>query len=147
MSLTPATDAGAFELANPGMQGSRVRIWIGALNLGDPNRAVMGDPFLLFDGELDQPKLWADKNKRQLDYDLVSSFERLFTDDEGLRLSPASHKEFWPGETGLDEITGVARQVLWGPGDPITSSGPGTSYGSPSVGGVAREAVRYRQAN
>jgi hypothetical protein len=99
---------------------------------------VVPDPYLLFDGVIDVPVLSFSEGSRQVAFDVVSNFERLFLDDEGSRLSPAAHKSIWPGETGLDDVTGIVRQVLWGPGDPITGSAPGSvGVGSGAfVGGV-----------
>jgi hypothetical protein len=131
MTLLPPSEAAAASLAAPGMQGSRLRIWLGALDL--TTKAVIADPYLIFDGELDQPTLTIDRGTRELDFECVSSFEKLFRNDEGHRLSQAHHQEIWPGETGLADVTGVVKQVLWGPGDKIAGSFPGAGGGS--IGG------------
>lgn len=125
ISFLPADDADAAALTNPAYQGSRLRLWLGALNVS--TKAVVLDPLLMFDGEIDQPRLEIDASQRGVDMDCVSSFEKLFTDDEGIRLSPANHKEVWPGETGLDDITGIVKQVIWGPGSKLTSASPSSS--------------------
>ena len=87
-------------------------IHIGAL---DPATGiVIADPHLLFVGELDVPTLHSKANARELDYEVVSVFERFFQDDEGARLAPGYHKSIWPGELALDEITGVTQTYYWG---------------------------------
>lgn len=140
VSFLPADEADAAALTNPAYQGSRLRLWLGALSLS--TKAVVVDPLLMFDGEIDQPKLEIDRGQRGVNMDCVSSFEKLFTDDEGIRLSPANHKEVWPGETGLDDITGIVKQVIWGPGSKIQGSSPGGVGGS---GGDGRAAISSSQ--
>lgn len=130
VSLTPPLGSDAVSIANSSMQNSPIRVWLGALDLA--TKTVVADPQLLLDGIIDQPKLLIDAETRVVEYDCVSNFERFFRNDEGLRLSPTSHEYFWPGEKGLDSVTGVVKQVLWGPGDKISSNvggGGGSSGG------------------
>lgn len=138
MSFLPASSAGAAQLSSPSFQGSRIRLWLGVINAAG---AVVADPYLMFDGELDLPHLIIDAGSRVVEMDCVSAFERLFSDDEGIRLNPSNHKSVWPGETGLDDITGIVRQLLWGPGKPLSSGGTGspapiTTGGWGGVGGL-----------
>lgn len=128
MSFLPDNAAGVATICDPSFQGSRIRIWIGALDT--TTKAVVADPYNLFDGMLDVPQLNIDQGTREVEMTCASSFERLFMDEEGLRLSPSNHKDTWPGEEGLDQITGVIRQVIWGPGDKISGSSPGGRIGS-----------------
>lgn len=132
ISFQPPDDAAAGDLASAAMQCSRIRIWIGAL---DYNGAVVADPYLLFDGELDQPTLGIDAGVRDLAFECTSAFEKLFRNDEGHRLSLAHHQEIWPGETGLAAVAGVVKQVIWGPGDKIAGSFPGSGGGGGGGGG------------
>ena len=112
ITLLPSGNAAAGTLAAATMQGSQVLIHIGAV---DPaSGAVIADPQLLFIGELDVPTLQSKANSRELDYEVVSVFERFFQDDEGARLAPGYHKSIWPGELGLDDVTGVAQTFYWG---------------------------------
>ena len=129
VSFLPPSEAAAAELVAPEMQGSRIRVWIGALD--GTTKEVVDEPYLLFDGELDQPTIIGDRGLREVEYDCVSAFELLFEVDEGNRLSDAHHQEVWPGETGLSAVTGVVKQVIWGPGDKIA----GGFSGSGGVGG------------
>jgi hypothetical protein len=112
ISLLPSGDAAAADLAAATMQGSPVLIHIGGVN--PVNGAVIPDPQLIFIGELDVATLISKENGRQLDYDVVSVFERLFELDEGARLSPGFHQSIWPGEVLFDEITGLTQDYFWG---------------------------------
>lgn len=122
VKLNPPNDAAAADLSSFNMQGSPIKIWMGVLA---DDGSVIPDPYLLFSGILDQPELVVDMNTREVSMDCVSDFELLFMNEEGNRLSPAHHKEIWPGETGLDAITGVTRQLIWGPGEKIGGGGGG----------------------
>ena len=112
ITLLPANDAAAAELAGPLMQGAPVTIHLGVIDR--LTGLVIPDPTLLFLGELDVPTLRSTRTGRALDYEVVSAFERLFTDDERARLSPGFHRSVWPGEAGLDFVTGVQETVYWG---------------------------------
>ncbi len=126
VSFSPPNSTSVAELASPNMQGSRIRIWLGAIDLSA--RTVIPEPYLLFDGELDQPVLTVGKGTRELDYECVSSFEKFFRLDEGMRLSDTNQQEFWPGETGLSSVTGIVKQIIWGPGD-LVNGGYSGAYG------------------
>lgn len=148
MTFNPGSLADIVQLTNPAYQGSRARIWLGALNA--TTKAVVLDPYLLFDGVLDVPVLHTDMSTRDVEMTLASNFERLFMDDEGIRLNPANHKDVWPAETGLDDVTGVVRQVIWGPGDPIVGSAPGgwvPNERDYSGGGTMEYGLRYDRAS
>lgn len=121
ISLNPANGASPALLSDPSVQNSRIRIWLGAIDLAQ--NAVVSTPYLLFDGELDQPILSVDKEGSvELDYECISTFEKLFREDEGIRLSNSNHQAFWPGELGLSAVDGITKQVIWGPGEKITAS-------------------------
>lgn len=126
ISLYPASDAAAAALAAPTMQGSRVMLFIGAVN--PATGAVIADPELQFLGELDVATITVGANGRQVDYDVVSVFERFFDVDEGARLVPAFHKSIWPGELGFDFVTGVEDKVYWGVEAPVGSVVSGSGF-------------------
>lgn len=136
----PADDADAVDISHPDLQGSRIRVWIGALD--QATGAVIPDPYLLFDGELDVPTIQVQKRVRKLDYECVSRFERFFLLSEGNRLNPTHHKDVWPGETGLDDVTGVVKRVVWGPGHKIGASGNIGNGGNPPEYKVIRDQIR-----
>jgi len=118
-SFLPNSGAAVADLTSPTAQGSRVRVWIGAVTMA--TGAVVADPILLFDGLLDQTSLTVGPGKRELDIDCVSAFERFFEVQEGVRLAPTFHKSVWPGELGLDNITGVTNTIYWGVQPPVGS--------------------------
>lgn len=134
-TLTPADGAAVADLSSPGMQGSRVRWWIACL---DDNGAVIADPWLWFDGLLDVPDFAVDRTSRELDLQLVSDMEKLFLQEEGRRLSQASHEEIHPGERGFRYVTGLDRTIIWGPGERpagvVYSPSPGAGYGGAYYG-------------
>jgi len=128
-ALLPPGETASALLSQPNMQGSRIRIWLGAID--NASKFVIDAPYLMFEGEIDQPLLTIDNGRRELEFEAVSAFERLFSDEEGIRLSNANHKEVWPGETGLEDVTGVIKQIIWGPGDKITGGQSGQiNYGN-----------------
>lgn len=136
ITLLPASDAAATELAAANMQGAMVMVHYGAIN--PSTGQVVPDPLLLFIGELDVPVLTAGENSRELEYEVASIFERFFRDDEGHRLSPGFHKSIWPGELGMDFLTSVPQGVYWGVESPprgVSGSG-GSSGGGYAPGGV-----------
>jgi hypothetical protein len=119
LSLTfmPAGDVAAAQLASVDMQGSAVRLWLGAI---DPmTGTVLGDPLLLFNGLLDVATLKAGADgKTSVDYEVTSIFEDFFLSDDGARLSDTFHQYLWPGELGCAFVTYVAQQIYWGTSSP-----------------------------
>ena len=112
LTLAPASNAAATTLAEASMQGSPVSIWLGVI---DPaSGLVIGEPLLIFLGELDVPTLKAGPNSRLLDLEITSAFESFFFNDDGARLSDTFHEYLWPGETGLSQVTGILQQIYWG---------------------------------
>lgn len=115
ITLYPPDLTGAVELSSPQMQGSQVKLWLCVV---DPvTGLVVPEPELLFVGEVDVPTLKGSGTERSVEIECVSAFEALFADNEGARLSDSFHKEVWPGETGMENMTGIVRNILWGPGD------------------------------
>ncbi|WP_455156023.1 hypothetical protein [Sphingomonas zeae] len=135
LSLLPAGDAAAANLSRPTMQGSPVMVWLGAVDrvTGQP----IPDPYLVFLGELDVPTLHSDEHGRRLDYEISSVFERLFEDDQSVRLSAGHHRSIFPAEAGMDFVTGVAQTIYWGvpgvQGAVSTYSGGAGGYGGGQV--------------
>ena len=122
ITLAPSGDAAAATLAGPGMQGSLVAIYEGAII--QTTGQVVPDPHLLFVGELDVPVLTAGDHSRELEYEVASLFERFFEEDEGVRLASGYHQSVWPGELGLDFVTETPQGVYWGVEAPRASVTP-----------------------
>ena len=129
VTLLPPSNTAAALLADPTAQGGQVSLWVGALNpiTGLP----VSTPDLRFLGEIDVPTLSVDRGTRKLKLEVVSVFERFFSDDEGVRLTDAWHQSIWPGETGLAGVTQVQRKLPWGGTAPL----PAASISSVSTGG------------
>lgn len=116
LTLAPASDAAAASLAAADMQGSPVSMWLGVV---DPATGlVVGDPLLVFLGELDVPTIKGGANSRLLELEITSVFEDFFTTDDGVTLSDAFHKSVWPGERGMSGVTYVTHQLYWGSDTP-----------------------------
>jgi hypothetical protein len=112
LTFAPTGDAAAADLASAADQGSQVSIWLGAV---DPTTGlVIGEPLLIFLGQLDTVTLRGGANSRLLDLEITSAFEWFFFNDDGARLSDTFHQYLFPGETGLSQVTGVAHQIYWG---------------------------------
>lgn len=112
IGLIPSGDTALSSLLDPAVQGSPVSIGVNALNRA--TGLPVGEPYVLFVGELDVPTVkWA-ANDRRLEYSAVSIGERLFQIEEGRRLSDTFHQKVWPGELGLAFVTDIEAWVPWG---------------------------------
>lgn len=121
-SVFPSSDTALATLASPDMQGSPITLMIGAL---DPaTNALIGNPEVVFFGELDVPTMRSGEGGRSVEYTAVSVFERLFETDEGQRATDGFHQSIWPGELGLAFVTGTTQQLYWG-GKPPAVAGTG----------------------
>lgn len=130
LTINPPTNAASATLSSPGNQGAAVKVWFGVL--GQADGQVIGDPYLLFDGDVDQPILSVGEGSRSLTLECVSAIERAREDDEGVRLNDAFHQSIWPGELGLEFVTEVGHDDPWGrdepkPGASRAGGGPGVS--------------------
>ena len=114
--LLPPTYSAALTLSGPQMQGETMQIHFGARN--DATGQVIGDPFLLFDGEVDVTGYNFDARLLEIELEGVGGMERFFFNEEGIRLSPSFHAQVWPGEAGMNMITGVEYTIYWGGYEP-----------------------------
>lgn len=122
ITLLPSSDAATASLADPNMQGSAVRVSLGAVD--ESTGLSIGDAYVAFLGEVDVPVLKIGARKTSVEYDCVGGMERLFFDDEGIRLSAAWHRQVWPSEAGMDHATGITENAYWGQNPP----NPGVTY-------------------
>jgi hypothetical protein len=111
-TLLPPSAEAALAMSLPGDQGARVRLWLGARD--DYTGHVIAAPLLLSDAEIDVATLEIGPGEHSVSFDVVGGMERFFQSEEGMTLSPTSHKEYWPDELGLDFVTGVTEPVYWG---------------------------------
>ncbi|WCP14485.1 hypothetical protein sphantq_02931 [Sphingobium sp. AntQ-1] len=133
LTFLPASTAAASDISAPGMQGSIARFWIAEVDAD--TGLIIGDPDLMFDGQIDQTILRIGKSKRELDIDFVSTAERLFSINEGNSLNPRFHKVVNPGELGEDNATGLGVSVAWGVEAQGTASLTGLSAARAAVNG------------
>ena len=127
ISFLPPDASAAAELASAAMQGSQVRLMLGAF---DPTtNSVIGTPEQLFLGEIDVPTYEISQGARSVSFTVVSVFERLFEVNEGERASDGFHQSIWPGEKGLEHMTGTVKNLYWGAKRPVTSFYPGAGGG------------------
>jgi hypothetical protein len=119
-SLFPVDDVALATLCSPAMQGSEVRVIAGAV---DPaTMTLIGVPETVFLGEVDVVTLRSGEGDRRVDFAVTSAFDRLFEIDEGQRASAGFHKAAWPGELGLDFMTGTTEKLYWGSKPPAGSA-------------------------
>jgi len=116
ISLAPNRNAAAGDICYGAMQGSLVQMWLAILD--HASGQLLDEPLLQFTGEVDTATLEIDAGSRIVTYECVPATERLFDDDEGVRLSPAWHESVWPDEKGLKFVTGVTDTVYWAQNPP-----------------------------
>ena len=98
---------------DPELQGSAVTLYEGVLGA---DGVVVEEPEPAFVGEVDIVKVAVPFGGMTVEIDVASVFERFFDNNEGSRLSSPWHQSFWPGELGLDQVTGINCKLPWGVG-------------------------------
>jgi hypothetical protein len=142
IQIAPTADRAA--IAGQQVQLSTFKCWLAALQLDVSNHlVVVPDPELLFDGFIDQATIDLDKNRDSLEYTVISAFDYFFEDSEGQRLNGQFHRQIWPGEFGLDNVTGVTKKIYWGAYGPNQGGAPARTSSIYS-GGSVRGGVDYR---
>ena len=111
LEVLPLSDIAVSALASPTLQGVRVQWWEAVINRS--TGALIGQPLLKFDGELDKPRFrvgdsWA------LTLECGTQAERMLEPNADWRLNNAFHQRIWgTGERGLEHVDGVTRKVEW----------------------------------
>lgn len=119
LTLNVPQASGSADLVGPAMQGREVRVMVGAL---DPvSGLVIGQPEIIFLGEIDVPTLSVSQGERTVTFTVISVFERLFEVEDGVRAQDGWHQSIWPGERGFAFMTGIDKNLYWG-GKPPTST-------------------------
>jgi len=136
--IAPPSATAAATLSSPNMQGSQVYIYVGAIN--PATGLVRGAPELKFMGEIDVPTLTSSNGQRSLEYSIISVFDRLFDVDEGIRASDGWHQSIWPGERGLEYMTGTDKNLYWGGKPPATTQASSPAFGRLTAGQYAQYA-------
>ncbi len=112
VSLVPRDDDAIMALTGPTMQGESVQVTIGAVS--ETTGEVIGEPYVLFDGEVDIARYIFGKRTSEVEYECVGGMDRMFFNDEGIRIVPSFHVQVWPGELGLNHVTGIKNVIYWG---------------------------------
>lgn len=112
LTMLPNGSATAIALSQPAFQGSRIRFWIAEVD--GMTGAIIGEPDLQADWQLDRTTLRSKKGSRSLEADMVSMAQRLLAKVEGICLSSSSHSSIFPGERGFDNATGLGVSFAWG---------------------------------
>ena len=137
VALFPPDVTATAVLSHPSMQGSRATLMVGAV---DPISGIaIGAPEILFMGEIDVPTITLEQNgARKVEYTIVSVFERLFEVEEGQRASNGWLQSIWPGDLGLEHMTGTDVNLYWGAKPP---QGNGQKSGLAGWFGAAQKAA------
>jgi hypothetical protein len=112
LTLLPPDNSAMAALAAATAQGSAVSLWVGALDA--VTGQVIADPDLVFVGETDVPTQKVSEGQRELDLTVISIFDRFLENDEGERLNTGFHQSIWAGEKGLEFVSFVRNQPIWG---------------------------------
>jgi len=120
-------NAAVDALTDPSMQWSPVSIWQASLN---SQTGIVLAAVGLFFGFIDVPTLRDGASGRMVDLTLVADTERFFMVNEGNRLSQENHQRRYPGELGLNNMTGVEYDVAWGTETRPRGTGSGGQGGS-----------------
>lgn len=132
LGMIPASDTAMAALLDPAAQGSPAMIAVGVL---DPATGLpVSEIYTLFVGEIDVPTLHERENDRRIEYTITSIAERLFSIEEGRRLSHAFHVKVWPGELGLEFVTDIETWVPWG--QALNTTAIETRSNMPGLGGT-----------
>lgn len=120
LTLLPPASTAPRDLSRPGYQASRVKLMLAKFS---PDGGMpIGEPDLLFDGQVDQTKI-VFGNPRAVKMSIVSTHARLLERNIGNSLNASWHKSIWPGETGHDQGTGLGRNRAWGVESPQAAAG------------------------
>ncbi len=96
-------------LVAPAVQGSLVTVHLGSVNRA--TGALIGEPELLFRGELDQPRLSVGDGS--LIYDCITEEARMLEPNEEQRLTDSFQKSVWPGDDGYEAVVETEAEVYW----------------------------------
>ena len=144
MRMLPQDNFSLSYITDPNQQGSPINIWWAVIDRS--TGLVVGEPYLVFGGELDAAEADIDTNETSVTMDIASVWERLFMTGEGRRLNNANHQRVWAeragSELGFQYITSIQRQEPWGYGGVRPAlvadviGGAPASYGGGSGGGA-----------
>lgn len=114
ITFLPPPDVAAADLISPSHQNARLRGWVAELD--SETGLVTGTPDQFCDMLIDVPRLRFAQTGRVLEIDCVSGGQRLMNLNEANVLNGGMHRRIYPGETGMDDTTGVQSTFAWGAG-------------------------------
>lgn len=130
--LSASVDALA-DITNPANQGSPVNVWFGAVD--DATGLLIGEPELLFIGELDTADVEVGGAATVISFSVASAWERLFDMGEGQRLNNAFIQSIYPGALGAEFVIAIQRDLPWGYDAPRPAVVSDVIGGQPGRGG------------
>lgn len=114
--LTILCDSTAMALwIAPARQRSLVTVHLGAVT--PTTGLLIGEPELLFRGELDQPRIAAGRGQTLI-FDCITEEARMLEPNEEQRLTDSFQKAVWPGDLGNEHMTDVEKKIYWRASDP-----------------------------
>lgn len=120
LGIIPPTLSSIADLAAADAQGAAVTIHLAGIDR--ETGLLAGEPYLLFIGELDQPRL-LDGRERRLEYDILPADAFGLQPNEEQRQSDAFHQSIWLGERGYEHQTEGRKIVFWRDDDPNNAIG------------------------
>lgn len=120
LSIIPPDLASLADLAAADAQGGWVTIHLGAIDRA--TGVLIGQPYQLFVGELDQPRLSSDEG-RVLEYDVLPVDARGLEVNDEQRQTHAFRQMVWPGELGDEHATEGTKETYWREDDPKNAVG------------------------
>lgn len=106
LRVLPKSNAAASILGSPSTQGSRVRVWRGAIDR--QTGLLIGEPVLRFDGEIDQPRFSVGAD-RTLTIACGTQSARQLEENADWRANHSFHSTRWPGENGMVRVAGITK--------------------------------------
>lgn len=138
ITLTPDGFAAEAALTEAAAQGSRVRAWEGTV---DPETGLIdGEPDLRFIGEIDTATLSIGESRFDVVLECCTGLDLALEAFEGQFLNDDFHQTLFPGELGMDAVTGLDDPVYWGISAPLSVIAGGAGNGL--IGRVIRTVGR-----
>lgn len=106
LRIAPKNNSAASILGSPSAQGSRVRVWRGAVDRS--TGLLIGVPVLRFDGEIDQPRFAVGAN-RTLTIACGTQSARQLEENADWRANHSFHTTRWTGENGMIRVAGITK--------------------------------------
>jgi hypothetical protein len=104
--MAPKNTTAASILGSANTQGSRVRVWRGAVDRA--TGLLIGTPVLRFDGEIDQPRFTVGQD-RTLTIACGTQSARQLEENADWRANHSFHTTRWPGEAGMVRVAGITK--------------------------------------